>query len=57
MSEMKKINDEQMNEIAGGKDYRVQNSNFCPRCRMPSGVQIPQILSTGFDKNRKKKRG
>ena len=33
MSEMKKINDEQMNEIAGGKDYRVQNSNFCPRCR------------------------
>ena len=28
MSEMKKINDEQMNEIAGGKDYRVQNSNF-----------------------------
>ena len=33
MSEMKKINDEQMNEIAGGKDYRVQNSNFCPKCR------------------------
>ena len=33
MSEMKKINDEQIREIAGGKDYRVQNSNFCPRCR------------------------
>ena len=33
MSDIKIINDEQLSEIAGGKDYRVQNSNFCPRCR------------------------
>ncbi len=33
MSEINKINDEQMTDIAGGIEYRVQNSNFCPRCR------------------------
>ena len=32
MSEKNIINDEQMSEIAGGYD-RIQNSNFCPRCR------------------------
>ncbi len=56
MSEMKKINDEQMNEIAGGKDYRVQNSNFCPRqagkitgCRTATSARdaaTPPMLSS-----------
>ena len=32
MSEKNIINDEQMSGIAGGYD-RIQNSNFCPRCR------------------------
>ena len=33
MSEIKKISDEQISDIAGGKEYRPQNSNFCPKCR------------------------
>ena len=35
MSELKKMSDELLNDVAGGKEkeYRVQNSNFCPRCR------------------------
>ena len=33
MSEINRINDEKMYEVAGGHDFRVQNNNFCPRCR------------------------
>lgn len=48
MHEINGLSDEQMEEIAGGKEYRIQNSNFCPRCRN-TGYIVKQTEADGTE--------
>ena len=50
MSELKKMSDELLNDVAGGKEkeYRVQNSNFCPRC-LSAGYIVKHVEQDGTE--------